>query len=168
MHRAERLLRRRQACDEAGSLEAGEQRGADNLGRNPQGLVPTLEIDDLRLTQSLAILEFLEELQPEPPLLPPDLYGPTRPNSLGLDLTVVAHREPLLAAHAALVVPTVPEATGAAAQAESDLLQHVERLLDPQKEMDIDAIRQALGSICDLYSPGECWNYLKEAGYVAD
>jgi RHH-type proline utilization regulon transcriptional repressor/proline dehydrogenase/delta 1-pyrroline-5-carboxylate dehydrogenase len=49
--------------------------------------------------------------------LPPDLYGPARPNSLGLDLAVVAHREPLLAAHAALVVPTVPEASAADAQA---------------------------------------------------
>ncbi|QHE77995.1 L-glutamate gamma-semialdehyde dehydrogenase [Hydrogenophaga sp. PBL-H3] len=49
--------------------------------------------------------------------LPPDLYGMARPNSLGLDLAVVAHREPLLAAHAALVVPTVPEATAAEAQA---------------------------------------------------
>jgi len=43
-------------------------------------------------------------------LLPPDLYGPARPNSQGLDLAVVAHRKPLLAAHAALVVPAVPEA----------------------------------------------------------
>ncbi|MDZ4283052.1 MAG: L-glutamate gamma-semialdehyde dehydrogenase, partial [Hydrogenophaga sp.] len=49
--------------------------------------------------------------------LPPELYGSKRPNSLGLDLAVVAHREPLLAAHAALVLPTVPEATGAEAQA---------------------------------------------------
>lgn len=42
-------------------LVAGEQKGADNLSRNPQGLVPTLEIDGLRLTQSLAILEYLDE-----------------------------------------------------------------------------------------------------------
>lgn len=42
-------------------LVAGEQRDAENLGRNPQGLVPTLEIDGLRLTQSLAILEYLDE-----------------------------------------------------------------------------------------------------------
>ena len=49
--------------------------------------------------------------------LPPDLYGQARPNSLGLDLAVIAHREPLLAAHTALVVPSVPEAGAADAQA---------------------------------------------------
>lgn len=42
-------------------LLAGDQRGAENLARNPQGLVPTLQIDGLRLTQSLAILEYLDE-----------------------------------------------------------------------------------------------------------
>ena len=36
------------------------------------------------------------------------------------------------------------------------------------KARTIDALWQAVGSICDLYSPDECWNYLKEAGYVAD
>lgn len=42
-------------------LLAGDQRGAENLARNPQGLVPTLQIDGLILTQSLAILEYLDE-----------------------------------------------------------------------------------------------------------
>lgn len=32
----------------------------------------------------------------------------------------------------------------------------------------IDALWKAVGSICDLYTPQECWNYLKDAGYVAD
>lgn len=32
----------------------------------------------------------------------------------------------------------------------------------------IETLWQALGSICELYSPDECWNYLKHAGYVAD
>ncbi|WP_298931061.1 L-glutamate gamma-semialdehyde dehydrogenase [uncultured Ramlibacter sp.] len=41
--------------------------------------------------------------------LPPDLYGPARRNSRGLDLTVESMRAPLLAAHASTAVPTVPE-----------------------------------------------------------
>lgn len=42
-------------------LVKGEQRAAANTARNPQGLVPTLEIDGLVLTQSLAIIEYLDE-----------------------------------------------------------------------------------------------------------
>ena len=36
------------------------------------------------------------------------------------------------------------------------------------KARTIDALWKAVGSICNLYSPDECWNYLKDAGYVAD
>lgn len=42
-------------------LLKGEHRAAANLARNPQGLVPTLEIDGRVLTQSLAIVEYLDE-----------------------------------------------------------------------------------------------------------
>lgn len=53
------------------NLLKGEQRGADYLRKNPQALVPTLIADDgERLTQSLAIAEYLEETHPEPPILP--------------------------------------------------------------------------------------------------
>lgn len=52
-------------------LRKGEQRSAAYLAKNPQGLVPALELwDGTVLTQSLAIIEYLEEAHPEPPLLP--------------------------------------------------------------------------------------------------
>jgi maleylpyruvate isomerase len=51
-------------------LRHGEQRGADYLRLNPQGLVPALEWDGAVLTQSLAICEFIDEMVPEPALLP--------------------------------------------------------------------------------------------------
>lgn len=51
-------------------LGKGEQRSANYLAINPQGLLPTLELGTQLLTQSLAICEYLDELYPEPPLLP--------------------------------------------------------------------------------------------------
>ena len=51
-------------------LLKGEQRAPAYLEVNPQGFVPTLVVGDRRLTQSLAILEYLEERHPLPPLLP--------------------------------------------------------------------------------------------------
>jgi len=53
-------------------LRKGEQKLPEHLSRNPQGLVPALETTDGTLTQSMAILEWLEETHPEPPLLPAD------------------------------------------------------------------------------------------------
>lgn len=53
-------------------LRRGEQRAPDYLALQPQGLVPALEIDGTVLTQSPAILEWLEERYPDPPLLPAD------------------------------------------------------------------------------------------------
>lgn len=56
-------------------LRRGSHRTLDYLIRNPQGLVPTLEDGDVLLTQSLAIIEYLDETYPSPPLLPPDPVG---------------------------------------------------------------------------------------------
>ena len=54
-------------------LRKGEQHAPAYLVINPQGLVPTLEDDTGSiLTQSLAIIEWLDETHPEPPLLPKD------------------------------------------------------------------------------------------------
>ncbi len=53
------------------------------LARNPAGLVPVLELDDgTHLTQSMAIIEYLDETHPEPPLLPADARGRARVRSL--------------------------------------------------------------------------------------
>lgn len=54
------------------SLLDGEQRAPDYLEKNPQGFVPMLEIGDLRLTQSLAIIDWLDATQPGPRLIPAD------------------------------------------------------------------------------------------------
>ena len=54
-------------------LRKGEQRDPSYLAINPQGLVPTLQDErGMILTQSLAIIEWLDEIHPEPPLLPKD------------------------------------------------------------------------------------------------
>lgn len=53
------------------NLVSGEQRGADYLALNPQGLVPALRLDSGQvIAQSTAILEWLEETRPVPALLP--------------------------------------------------------------------------------------------------
>lgn len=64
--------------------DGGEQHGAAFRGVNPQGRVPALEVADQVITQSLAILEYLEESHPHPALLPPDANGRARVRSLAL------------------------------------------------------------------------------------
>ena len=54
------------------SRDGGEQKQAAYRAKNPQGLIPALEVGDTVFGQSLAILEYLEETHPEPPLLPKD------------------------------------------------------------------------------------------------
>jgi maleylacetoacetate isomerase len=62
--------------------DGGEQHGQAYRALNPQGRVPTLEHDGKFITQSLAIIEYLEELHPRPALLPADALGRARVRSL--------------------------------------------------------------------------------------
>jgi maleylacetoacetate isomerase/maleylpyruvate isomerase len=64
-------------------LAKGEHRKPEYARVNPQALVPTLELDDgTRLSQSLAIIEFLDEKHSSPALLPKDALGRARVRSL--------------------------------------------------------------------------------------
>jgi len=77
------------------NLLQGVQHGEDYKAVNPQSVVPALVIDDgPPLFQSLAILEYLEETCPEPPLLPRDARGRARVR--GLALIVACDGHPLI------------------------------------------------------------------------
>ncbi|HEV2676031.1 MAG TPA: maleylacetoacetate isomerase [Aliidongia sp.] len=66
-------------------IDAGVQHTPDYLALNPAAAVPSIRIDDgPPLTQSLAILEYLEETHPTPPLLPADARGRSRVRALSL------------------------------------------------------------------------------------
>jgi maleylacetoacetate isomerase len=65
-------------------LLKGEQRQERYRALNPQGLLPLLEDGEARISQSLAIIEYLERTHPEPPLLPDDPAGQARVRSLAL------------------------------------------------------------------------------------
>jgi maleylacetoacetate isomerase len=72
-------------------LLRGEQRGDAYLDLNPQGLVPALQEGEFVLTQSLAIIEYLEERHPDPPLLPRDLYERARVRQIALAIACDIH-----------------------------------------------------------------------------
>src|ERR1700743_1717857 len=84
-----------QAHEIAIDLDAGEQFAPDFLAVNPEGAVPALgEPGQTPITQSMAILEYLEERFPDPPLLPKDLRGRARVR--GLAAVIVSDTHPLL------------------------------------------------------------------------
>lgn len=72
-------------------LRRREQQAPAFTALNPQGLVPALEVDGAVLTQSLAIIEYLEETHPEPPLLPADALGRARVRALALAVACDLH-----------------------------------------------------------------------------
>ena len=73
-------------------LRKNEQRSAAYLALNPQGLVPALVLEDgTVLTQSLAVIEYLDEMVPEPPLLPRDPTGRARVRALAYAIACEIH-----------------------------------------------------------------------------
>jgi maleylacetoacetate isomerase len=72
-------------------LAKGEHRKPEYANVDPQALLPTLVDDGEALSQSLAIIEYLEEKHPEPPLLPGDARGRARVRSLSLLVACEIH-----------------------------------------------------------------------------
>lgn len=72
-------------------LVAGEQKTPEYLAINPQGFVPAMEVDGQVLTQSLAILEYLEETHPDPALLPKESIARAYVRALSLAIACDVH-----------------------------------------------------------------------------
>ncbi|MEP6388958.1 MAG: glutathione S-transferase family protein [Halioglobus sp.] len=75
------------------NLPAGEQRSPEHLARNSKAGLPVLELDDGQyLTESLAIIEYLEELYPDPPLIgsTPEQRAFTRAMERSIELNIFA------------------------------------------------------------------------------
>lgn len=72
-------------------LLAGQHKQPDHLARNPQGLLPALDIDGHMLTQSLAIIEYLSETHPQSSLLPTDPLGRHRVRALSHAIAMDIH-----------------------------------------------------------------------------
>ena len=81
-------------------LRRNDQSKPDYRAVNPQGLVPTLEDGEASLIQSLAIIEYLDEMHPDPPLLPKDPRGRARVRGLAQIVACDSHP---------LIVPRVRE-----------------------------------------------------------
>ena len=72
-------------------LRRNEQRAPGYLRLNPQGFVPALVTGDAVLTQSVAIIEWLDETHPEPPFLPGDALARARIRAFALVLAADTH-----------------------------------------------------------------------------
>jgi maleylpyruvate isomerase len=94
-------------------LLEGEQNKSEHAGRNPMQQVPVLELEEqgelVRIGQSLAIIEFLEERFPEPPLLPADRVQRARARQLAeiVNSGIQPLQNLALLAHLKAVAPAV-------------------------------------------------------------
>jgi maleylacetoacetate isomerase len=93
------------------NLLDGSHRNADYLKLNPQGLVPTLVIDGMALTQSLSIIEYLAEVRPESGLLPREPAGRQRVRALAYAVAMDIH--PVCNMHVAAHLMTLTDKANA-------------------------------------------------------
>jgi maleylacetoacetate isomerase len=72
-------------------LRTGAHQSPEYRQLNPQGLIPALEDDGMVISQSLAIIEYLEEKFPQPPLLPKAAAGRAHVRSMALSVAADMH-----------------------------------------------------------------------------
>jgi maleylacetoacetate isomerase len=101
------------------NIVKGAQREPDFVDKNPQGLVPMLEIDGLKLTQSLAIIDYLDAKHPEPPLMPRDAAA--RSHVLAMALVIACDIHPL---NNLRVLRHLDDALGIAQERRDDWYRH--------------------------------------------
>lgn len=132
-------------------LQKAEQRAPEFLKLNPQGLVPALELSDGSvLTQSLAIIEWLEETHPNPALLPADPVARAKVRAFAMAMAVDIHPIQNLKILNRLRALGVAESAvqGWAAEANSDGLTACEELLADVPGPFCFGDTPGLGDIC--------------------
>lgn len=130
-------------------LRTGETRTPEYLAKNPQGLVPTLELEDGSfLTQSLAIIEWLEDTHPEPALLPADPAGRARVRALSYMIACEIH--PL---NNLRVLFRLRDQFGADEEAQKDWFTHWVTLTFDALEAELSSA-PATGTYCHGETPG--------------
>lgn len=136
------------------ALRRGDHRAPGYLARNPQGLVPTLELaDGAHLGQSLAIIEWLEEAHPEPPLLPAAPLDRARVRAVALAVACEVH--PL---NNLRVLQDIQSRFGADEAAQAEWFRHwarttfdpLERMLadDPRTGRFVHGDRPGMADLC--------------------
>jgi maleylacetoacetate isomerase len=128
--------------------DGGEQKQASFRALNPQALVPVLELGDLRLTQSLAILEYLDEQHPTPPLLPETPSGRARVRALSLSIACEMH--PL---NNLRVLDYLTHTLGVGAEARTNWYRHWVKLGFDALETELAASPET-GAFCHGDTPG--------------
>ena len=132
-------------------LAKGEHLQPAYQGINPQGLLPALEVDGALLAQSLAIIEYLEETHPRPPLLPLDSLARARVR--GLSLIVACEIHPL---NNPRVLKYVKNALGHSQEEVDAWYRHW--IADGLAKLEAELVRPGTGRYChgDAPSMADC------------
>lgn len=125
----------------------GEQFTPEFRDLNPLSVVPVLEDGDLRLTQSLAIIEYLDEVQPEPPLLP--RHPAERARVRALALTVACEIHPL---NNLRVLGYLSRELGLGGEAKTSWYRHWVEL--GLQALESEVARSPSGGFCHGAAPG--------------